>query len=53
MLFEYSLSGKWLDLLKEISPDLKRVAVIRDPTIAVGIGQFAVIQAMARPLAWK
>jgi ABC-type uncharacterized transport system substrate-binding protein len=47
MLFEYSLSGKWLDLLKEISPDLKRVAVIRDPTIAVGIGQFAVIQAVA------
>src|SRR5262245_27987002 len=47
MLFEYSLSGKWLDLLKEISPSLKRVAIIWDPTIAVGIGQFAVIQAMA------
>jgi putative ABC transport system substrate-binding protein len=47
MLFEYSLSGKWLDLLKEMVPGLKRVAVIRDPTLAAGIGQFAVIQAMA------
>src|SRR5262249_1179294 len=31
MLFEYSLSGKWLELLKQLSPDLKRVAVVRDP----------------------
>jgi putative ABC transport system substrate-binding protein len=46
-LFEYSLSAKWLELLKEIAPDVKRVAVIRDPTAVAGIGQFAVIQAVA------
>jgi putative tryptophan/tyrosine transport system substrate-binding protein len=45
--FEYSLSGKWLELLKEIAPNLTRVAVIREPSTAAGIGQFAVIQAMA------
>jgi putative tryptophan/tyrosine transport system substrate-binding protein len=45
--FEYSLSGKWLELLKEIAPNLRRAAVLRDPSIASGIGQFAVIQAMA------
>jgi putative ABC transport system substrate-binding protein len=47
--FEYSLSGKWLELLKEIAPNLKRAAVVRDPSIASGIGQFAVIQALAPP----
>jgi putative ABC transport system substrate-binding protein len=47
--FEYSLSGKWLELLKEIAPDLTRVAVLRDPATAAGIGQFAAIQAMAPP----
>jgi putative tryptophan/tyrosine transport system substrate-binding protein len=46
-LFEYSLSGKWLELFKEISPNLTRIAVFRDPALAAGIGQFAVIQAMA------
>jgi putative tryptophan/tyrosine transport system substrate-binding protein len=45
--FEYSLSGKWLELLKEIAPNLTRVAVLREPSIAAGIGQFAAIQAMA------
>jgi putative tryptophan/tyrosine transport system substrate-binding protein len=50
MLFEYSLSGKWLELLKQIAPDMKRVGVIRDPIIGAGIGQFAVIQAMAPSL---
>ena len=45
--FEYSLSGKWLELLKEIAPHLTRVAVLRDPALAAGIGQFAAIQAMA------
>jgi putative tryptophan/tyrosine transport system substrate-binding protein len=45
--FEYSISGKWLELLKELTPDLKRVAVVRDPLIAAGIGQFAAIQTMA------
>ena len=47
--FEYSLSGKWLELLKEIAPNLTRIAILRDPAIAAGIGQFAVIQAMAPP----
>ena len=45
--FEYSLSGKWLELLKEIAPNLTRIAILRDPAIAAGIGQFAAIQAMA------
>jgi putative ABC transport system substrate-binding protein len=45
--FEYSLSGKWLELLKEIAPHLTRVAVLHDPALAAGIGQFAAIQAMA------
>ena len=45
--FEYSLAGKWLDLLMEIAPRTSRVAVLRDPTRASGIGQFAVIQALA------
>jgi len=48
-LFEYSLSGKWLELFKEIGPNLTRIAILRDPAIAAGIGQFAVIQAMAPP----
>ncbi|MFY9686659.1 MAG: ABC transporter substrate-binding protein [Pseudolabrys sp.] len=50
MLFEYSLSGKWLDLLKQMAPDMKRVAVIRDPSLGSGTGQFAVIQAVAPSL---
>ena len=47
--FEYSLSGKWLELLKEIAPNLTRIAILRDPAMAAGIGQFAVIEAMAPP----
>jgi putative ABC transport system substrate-binding protein len=47
--FEYSLSGKWLELLKETAPNLTRIAILRDPAMAAGIGQFAVIQAMAPP----
>jgi putative ABC transport system substrate-binding protein len=47
--FEYSLAGKWLELLKEIAPNLTRVAVLRDATRGPGIGQFAVIQATAAP----
>jgi len=50
MMFEYSLSGKWLELLKQIAPDVRRVAVLRDPALTAGIGQFAVIQAVAPPL---
>jgi ABC-type uncharacterized transport system substrate-binding protein len=46
MMFEYSLCGKWLELLKEIAPGVTRAAVLRDAAIA-GIGQFAVIQAVA------
>jgi putative ABC transport system substrate-binding protein len=43
-VFDYSISGKWLELLKELAPTVKRVAVVRDPSLAAGIGQFAVIQ---------
>jgi putative tryptophan/tyrosine transport system substrate-binding protein len=50
-VFEYSISGKWLGLLKELAPTLTRVAVLRDPALAAGIGQFAAIQAMAPPSA--
>jgi putative ABC transport system substrate-binding protein len=46
-LFEYSLSGKWLELLKEIAPRVTRAAVIRDSANPAGIGQFAVIQSVA------
>jgi putative tryptophan/tyrosine transport system substrate-binding protein len=45
--FEYSLSGKWFELFREIAPNLTRIAILRDPATAAGIGQFAVIQAMA------
>jgi putative ABC transport system substrate-binding protein len=45
--FEYSLSAKWLELLKQIAPGVMRAAVLRDPAIIAGIGQFAVIQSMA------
>jgi putative ABC transport system substrate-binding protein len=48
--FEYGLSGKWLELVREIAPDVKRVAVLRDSAIASGIGQFAVMQSVAQPL---
>ena len=50
MQFEYSLSGKWLELLKQVAPGVSRAAIFRDPTIAPGIGQFAVIQAVAPSL---
>jgi ABC-type uncharacterized transport system substrate-binding protein len=50
MQFEYTLSGKWLELLKQIAPGVTRAAVLRDPTTITGIGQFAVLQAMAPPL---
>src|SRR5215472_13541007 len=44
--FEYAIGAKWLELLKEIAPSVTRAAVLRDPTIAAGIGQFAAIQAV-------
>jgi putative ABC transport system substrate-binding protein len=49
-LFEYSLTGKWLELLKEIAPNVTRAAVIRDPTRGSGIAQFAAIQTVAPSL---
>jgi putative ABC transport system substrate-binding protein len=49
-IFEYGMSGKWLELLKEIAPGVTRAAVLRDPAIASGIGQFAAVQALAPSL---
>ncbi len=46
-LFEYNLSAKWLELLKQIAPSVTRAAVLRDAAITAGIGQFAVIQSVA------
>jgi putative ABC transport system substrate-binding protein len=50
MNFEYSLSGKWLELLKEIAPRLTRAAVLRDSANPAAIGQFGAIQAVAQSL---
>jgi putative tryptophan/tyrosine transport system substrate-binding protein len=47
MQFEYSLSGKWLELLKQIAPSVTRAAILRDPAVTAGIGQFAIIQSVA------
>ena len=49
-LFEYSLSGKWPEVLKEIAPGVTRVAVIRDTAVGSGVGQYAIIQAVAPSL---
>jgi ABC-type uncharacterized transport system substrate-binding protein len=45
--FEYGMSAKWLELLKQIVPVVSRVAVIRDPAISAGTGQFGALQAVA------
>jgi putative ABC transport system substrate-binding protein len=50
MNFEYSLSGKWLELLKQSAPGITRAAVLRDPAIAAGIGQWGAIQSVAASL---
>ena len=50
MQFDYSLSAKWLELLKQIVLGVKRAVVLRDPVINLGIGQFAVIQSAAPSL---
>jgi putative ABC transport system substrate-binding protein len=50
MISEYSMGGKWLELLKEIAPSVTRVAVVRDATNPSGIAQFGVIQTMAPSL---
>jgi putative ABC transport system substrate-binding protein len=49
-MFEYGMSGKWLELLKEIAPGVTRAAVLRDPAVASGIGQFGAVQALAPSL---
>src|SRR5262245_56301867 len=49
-LFEYAISGKWLEQLKEIAPIVTRVAVLRDSASPAGIGQFAAIQSAASSL---
>ena len=46
-MFEYGLSGKWLELLKQIAPSITKVAVLRDPAIASGVGQFGAVRSAA------
>lgn len=50
LLYEYSLAGKWLELLKQVAPNVVRVAVLRDAATPSGTGQFAAIQAVAPSL---
>jgi putative ABC transport system substrate-binding protein len=50
MMFDYSLSGKWAELLKQVAPGVTQAAVLRDPSSSAGVGQFAVIQAVAPSL---
>ena len=50
MQFEYGLSGKWLELLKQIDPGVRRAAILRDPTSPTGTGQFGAIQSVAPSL---
>jgi len=48
--FEYSMSGKWAELLKQIVPNMTRALVFRDPTSTGGVGQFAVVRSVAQSL---
>jgi len=48
--FEYSMSGKWAELLKQVAPRITRAMVFRDPTSAAGIGQFAAVRSVAQSL---
>ncbi len=48
--FEYSMSGKWAELLKQIAPGVTRALVFRDPTTAAGVGQFGAIRSVAQSL---
>jgi putative ABC transport system substrate-binding protein len=48
--FEYSMSGKWAELLKQIAPNVTRALVFRDPTTAAGIGQFGAVRSVAQSL---
>jgi ABC-type uncharacterized transport system substrate-binding protein len=47
ILFEYGISGKWLELLKQIAPGVTRAAVIRDPVLSAGTGQYGALQSAA------
>ena len=49
--FEYSIGAKWVELLKEIAPDVTRAAVLRDPAISAGLGLWAAIQSVSRAVA--
>src|SRR5260370_3996025 len=49
-IYEYSMSGKWLELLKEIAPRVTRAAVLRDPAVAAGTGMFGAVQIVAPSL---
>jgi putative ABC transport system substrate-binding protein len=48
MIYEYSLGGKWLEPLKQIAPDVTRVAIVRDPLNPAGVAMFGAIQASAQ-----
>ena len=48
--FEYSMSGKWAELLKQVAPNLSRALMLRDPTSAAGIGQFAAVRSVAQSI---
>jgi putative tryptophan/tyrosine transport system substrate-binding protein len=50
IVFEFGISGKWLELIKQIVPRVTRVAVLRDPTVPAGIGQFGALQSAAPSL---
>jgi putative tryptophan/tyrosine transport system substrate-binding protein len=50
MIYEFSIGGKWLELLKQVAPNVARVAVLRDSTLSVAMSLFAAIQAMAPSL---
>jgi len=48
--FDYSIGAKWLELLKEIAPNVTRAAVLRDPAVTAGLGMWAAIQSVSPPL---
>jgi putative ABC transport system substrate-binding protein len=51
LMFEFGITGKWVELLKQIAPGVTRTAILRDPTSSAGMGQFGAIQAVAPSLA--
>ena len=52
-LFEFGISGKWLELLKQIAPSVARVAVLRDSASTRGVGQFALFKPLRQPSVWS